>query len=286
MTAATCLSRREANIASTGDPTEVYTSGPGGCPPRYPRGGVSDGGELGQPKKMGHHVDYTKRVYSGLVVKGRRIGAMSDLRYLMAVDPSLTCSGWALLSIREGEVLAVGKIKSAPPSVPLATRLERLQSSITKVLNNLALGAVDVLVCESPTTMKDPHNAIKVEQVRGLFESTGRSRGVVVPGRVNPRSVQFEVMGLTGKQVARTAVKAAAVRTVQYLYGPTLRRLGLAATEEELKRHQDIVDAMLIGRFAVLRIQGALEAQQPLESIFDTQSKQQRSSWRVRSCAV
>jgi hypothetical protein len=35
-----------------------------------------------------------------------------------------------------------------------------------------------------------------------------------------------------------------------------------------------------------LRIQGALEAQQPLESIFDTQSKQQRSSWRVRSCAV
>jgi Holliday junction resolvasome RuvABC endonuclease subunit len=211
---------------------------------------------------------------------------MSGLRYLLAVDPSLTCSGWALLSIREGDVLAVGKVRSAPPSVPLATRLERLQGAIKKVVSDLALGDRDVLVCEAPTTMKDPHNAIKVEQVRGLFESTGRNRGVVVPGRVNPRSVQFEVMGLTGKQVARAEVKAAAVRTVQYLYAPALRRLGLETTVEDLTKHQDIVDAMLIGRFAVLRIQGALDARQSLESVFDTQSRQQRGSWRVRSCAV
>lgn len=183
-------------------------------------------------------------------------------------------------------MLAVGKIKSAPPSISLATRLERLQGAIKKVVSDLSLGELDVLVCEAPTTMKDPHNAIKVEQVRGLFESTGRSRGVVVPGRVNPRSVQYEVMGLRGKQVARTEVKAAAVRTVQYLYTPALQRLGLATTGDDLKKHQDIVDAMLIGRFAVLRIQGALDARQPLETVFDTQSKQQRSSWRVRSCAV
>lgn len=211
---------------------------------------------------------------------------MSGLRYLMAVDPSLTCSGWALLSIPEGEVLAVGKIKAAPPSVPMATRLERLQGAIKKVLSNLSLGELDVLVCEAPTTMKDPHNAIKVEQVRGLFESTGRSRGVSVPGRVNPRSVQYEVMGLKGKQVARLEVKAAAVRTVQYLYAPALQRLGIEASDAVLKKHQDIVDAMLIGRFAVLRIQGALDSRQPLEQVFDTQVKQQRSSWRVRSCAV
>jgi Holliday junction resolvasome RuvABC endonuclease subunit len=204
----------------------------------------------------------------------------------MAVDPSLTCSGWALLSIPEGEVLAVGKIKAAPPSVPMATRLERLQGAIKKVLSNLSLGELDVLVCEAPTTMKDPHNAIKVEQVRGIFESTGRSRGVTVPGRVNPRSVQYEVMGLKGKQVARLEVKAAAVRTVQYLYAPALQRLGIEASDAVLKKHQDIVDAMLIGRFAVLRIQGALDSRQPLEQVFDTQVKQQRSSWRVRSCAV
>ena len=107
-----------------------------------------------------------------------------------------------------------------------------------------------------------------------------------MPGRVNPRSVQFEVMGLAGKQVARAEVKAAAVRTVQYLYTPALQRLGLATTLEDLKKHQDIVDAVLIGRFAVLRIQGALDARQSLESVFDTQGRQQRGSWRVRSCAV
>ena len=211
---------------------------------------------------------------------------MSGLRYLMAVDPSLTCSGWALLSIPEGEVIAVGKIKAAPPSVPMATRLDRLQGSIKKVLSNLSLGELDVLVCEAPTTMKDPHNAIKVEQVRGIFESTGRSQGVSVPGRVNPRSVQYEVMGLKGKQMARLEVKAAAVRTVQYLYAPALQRLGIETSDTALKKHQDIVDAMLIGRFAVLRIQGALDSRQPLEQVFDTQVKQQRGSWRVRSCAV
>jgi len=210
---------------------------------------------------------------------------MSPLRYLMAVDPSLTCSGWALLSIPAGEVLAVGKIKAAPPSVPMATRLERLQGSIKKVIADLALGGSDVLVCEAPTTMKDPLNAIKVEQVRGLFESSGRNRGVAVPGRVNPRSVQYEVMGLRGKQVVRSEVKAAALRTVQYLYGTTLEGFGLKTSDDELKRHQDIVDAILIGRFAVLRIQGAIESKQPLQSVFDTQTKQQRSSWRVRSCA-
>lgn len=168
----------------------------------------------------------------------------------------------------------------------MATRLERLQGSIKKVISDLTLGGADVLVCEAPTTMKDPLNAIKVEQVRGLFESSGRNLGVTVPGRVNPRSVQYEVMGLKGKQLGRTEVKAAAVRTVQYLYAPTLEGFGIKATDEELKRHQDIVDAILIGRFAVLKIQGALESRQSLESVFDTQTKQQRSSWRVRSCAV
>jgi Holliday junction resolvasome RuvABC endonuclease subunit len=211
---------------------------------------------------------------------------MTSLRYLMAVDPSLTCSGWALLSIPAGEVLAVGKIKAAPPSIPMATRLERLQTSIKKVIANLSLGGADVLVCEAPTTMKDPHNTIKVEQVRGLFESSGRNQGVAVPGRVNPRSVQYEVMGLTGKQAGRIEVKAAAVRTVQYLYAPTLERLGIETSDAALKKHQDIVDAILIGRFAVLKIQGAIESRQTLESVFNTQLKQQRSSWRVRPCAA
>jgi Holliday junction resolvasome RuvABC endonuclease subunit len=211
---------------------------------------------------------------------------MTTLRYVMAVDPSLTSSGWALLSIQGGEVVAVGKIKAAPPSVPMATRLGRLQDTISALLERLSLGCSDVLVCEAPTTMKDPHNAIKVEQVRGLFESNARRCGVVVPGRVNPRSVQFEVMGLKGKQVARAEVKAAAVRTSQYLFASALTRLGIEPSDSNLAKHQDIVDAILIGRFAVLRIQGALGAQHALEAVFETQTKQHRSSWRARACSI
>jgi Holliday junction resolvasome RuvABC endonuclease subunit len=202
----------------------------------------------------------------------------------MAIDPSLTCSGWALFSIPQEEVLAVGKIKADPPIVPMAERLRKLQTTIARLFSDLTLGGADVLVCEAPTTMKDPNNTIKVEQVRGLFESLGRSRGVVVPGRVNPRSVQYEVMGLKGKQLTRTEVKASAVRTVHYLYAPALQRLGFDSSEGGLGKHQDVVDAILIGRFAILKIRGALEGRQALEEVFDVQKKQSRRSWRVRAC--
>lgn len=204
----------------------------------------------------------------------------------MAVDPSLTCSGWALFSVRDGSLLAVGKIKSDPPRVPLALRIEKLQERVGVVFGKIDLGAEDILVCEAPTTMKDPHNAIKVEQVRGLFESGARMRGAMVPGRINPRSVQYEVMGLRGKQVVRAEVKQAAVRTALYLFAPRLEQLGLSANESELKAHQDIIDALLIGRLALIKVKAAHDAGVTVESSFDNQVTQSRRSWRVRSCGA
>lgn len=207
---------------------------------------------------------------------------MPSFLRLLSVDPSLSCSGWALFTVDGGAIKAVGKIRSEKPSVPMAIRLEKLQSNIARIIETLGLGKGDALVCEAPTTMKDPHNAIKVEQVRGLFESLGRERGVTVPGRINPRTVQYEVMGLRGKQLSRPEVKAAAVRTVEFLYADQLRQLGLS----ELQKHQDIVDAVLIGRLALLHIEAARASNAPLESIFGSQVRQDRRSWRVRSCSV
>jgi Holliday junction resolvasome RuvABC endonuclease subunit len=206
---------------------------------------------------------------------------MPSFRRLLSVDPSLTCSGWALFSVPEGIIKAVGKIRAEKPPTPLALRLEKLQASIKRVIDALQLGPGDVLVCEAPT-MKDPHNAIKVEQVRGLFESLSRERGVTVPGRVNPRSVQYEVMGLRGKQLARPEVKAAAVRTVEFLYADQLSQLGLSG----FGKHQDIVDAVLIGRLALLQIEAARASQAPLETLFGGQEKQDRRSWRVKPCTI
>lgn len=210
---------------------------------------------------------------------------MNEYRQLLAVDPSLTCSGWVLFRVNDGEVVSVGKIKSSSPSVPMAERLRGVQANIETVLQRLDLGRGDVLVCEAPTTMKDPHNALKVEQVRSIFESLARARQVTVPGRVPTRSVQFEVMGLVGKQLPRAEVKASALRTAEYLYAEPLRRLGLLREDVPLKKHQDIVDALLIGRLALSRIYAARDALVPLESMFQTQARTSRASWRVRGCA-
>jgi Holliday junction resolvasome RuvABC endonuclease subunit len=212
---------------------------------------------------------------------------MVSFRFLFAVDPSLTCSGWALFEVASGEVLSVGKIRGEGAQVPLSTRLLSFHRRIEEIYNKISLGSQDLVVCEAPTTMKDPHNAMKVEQVRGIFENAGRSRGATVPGRINPRSVQYEVMGLVGKQARRDDVKAAAVKTAQFLYRENLLKIGFDLESPALAKHQDIVDAVLIGRLAVLRVQAAQQSGVSLEQLFQgDRSSGSRRSWRVKSCAV
>ena len=212
---------------------------------------------------------------------------MLPYRYLFGVDPSLTCSGWALFDVASGELLSVGKIKGGKPSVPLSARLAAFHEKIGEIYARIGLDTRDLVVCEAPTTMKDPHNAIKVEQVRGIFESLARSRGAAVPGRVNPRSVQYEVMGLVGKQVVRAEVKLAAVRTVQHLYQEPLARIGFDTEVPGISKHQDIVDAVLVGRLGVLRAQASVQSGVAIEQLFQgDRSSGSRRSWRVKSCAV
>lgn len=168
----------------------------------------------------------------------------------------------------------------------MAERLLGIQRDVDLLFSKLQLSREDVLVCEAPTAMKDPHNVIKVEQVRGVFESLARQRGVGVPGRVNPRSVQFEVMGLRGKQVTRALVKDVAVKTAIGLYPGELAGLGLPITEEPLRKFQDIVDAILVGRFALLRLHEAVTTARTFEDVLSPAGRQHRTSWRVRPRAA
>lgn len=200
---------------------------------------------------------------------------------LIAIDPSLTCSGWALFSIADGALVGVGKVRPLPPSMPLAARLDDLQRKISLLFEHLSILENDVLVCEAPTTMRDPRAALKVEQVRSIFETLGRERGLAVPGRLNPRTVQYEVMGLGGRQLKREQVKAVAVQTVVRLYGPVLARIGFADEREALARHQDIVDAILVGTLALSRIQSAHRARIPLEDLFAERPQQRRVRMRA-----
>lgn len=200
----------------------------------------------------------------------------AGLRYLMSVDPSLTCSGWALFEVGSSRLLGVGKIKSLPARLPLAERLRDLQGKIGHVLSSVVLGENDVLICEAPTTMNDPHAAIKVEQVRGLFEGEARARRALVPGRVNPRSVQHEVMGLKGRQLERSVVKETAAFVVSRLHGARLVELGIEADVPTLKRHQDIVDAILVGATALTWIHAAQRGQCSLAEYFHVPATSRR----------
>ena len=192
-----------------------------------------------------------------------------DFVRILSVDPSLTCSGWALFDIIREALLGVGKIRALGPKVSLNLRLKDLQTRVTELLDGLQFGAEDILVCEAQTTMRDPKAAIKVEQVRGIFETVARDRGVFVPGRVNPRTIHNEIMGLRGRQLARPIVKDTAVRLVEVQFRSQLAALGFPSDGGQLRKHQDIVDAILIGTFSVARIRHAVSAGFPLEELFE-----------------
>lgn len=192
---------------------------------------------------------------------------------LLAVDPSLTCSGWALFGcvkseLQQGKLLAVGKVKSLPTSFKLPERYKDLQNKISNIFEQLQLAKDDVLVCESPTTMRDPGAAFKVEQVRGIFETVARSKGLAVPGRINPRTVQSQIMGLKGKQLERSIVKRTASVLVQSLYKMELSEMGFDVTLANLTRNQDIVDAILVGSMALSKLRFANYGELTLEDSF------------------
>ena len=193
---------------------------------------------------------------------------------LLAIDPSLTCSGWAFFRVADSQLLAVGKIKSLPPSQPLANRLLRLQAHVEQLYSDLAATTTDYLVCEAATTMRDPNATLKVEQVRGIFEVVARQHGLSVPGRINPRSVQFELLGLVGHQQGRAAVKDAALNFAHRLYAASLQSLGLPTDLGQLKRNQDIVDAILIGHLATSRLRTAFSAGMRVEEYFELSARE------------
>lgn len=199
------------------------------------------------------------------------------MKRLFAVDPSLTCTGWACFDVGSEQVLAVGKLRSLSPKLALASRLLDFQGKVAQVFEEFHFGQGDVLLCESPTTMMDPRATILVEQVRGIFETLARARAMHVPGRVNPRTVQFEVLGLSGKQMERKIVKQLAADTAHRLYGPQLKRLGLELIKNKLSVHQDILDALLIGTLGLARIQSSLQSGISLEELLE-----QRPHWNTQ----
>ena len=210
------------------------------------------------------HSSFEKQPQPGLLL------LTTPQKRLLAIDPSLTASGWALFSVQGGELIAVGVIRPPGTSLPLPLRLDELQHSVAALYEELRIDAGDIVVCEGPAPLvRNPLSALKVEHVRSIFESVARARLASVPGRINPRTVQSELLGMRGKQIPRAEVKAWARETARRLFGEKLEKLaGAAFLAARRPLSQDIIDAALIGTLALTRVQMALRCGQDLYAVF------------------
>lgn len=194
---------------------------------------------------------------------------------LLAIDPSLTQTGWAFFSLKDALPRAVGLLSPPGPRMALADRLDYLQCEVSELLSALNLGQKDILVCEGPAPLVlNPQSVLKVEQVRSIFESVARDRGVRVPGRLNPRTIQRELLGMKGKQLPRKEVKIWARNTVERLYAERLPALTINGAKKKAKETpQDIIDALLVGALALSRVKFASDTGSELSAVFAERRK-------------
>ena len=192
-------------------------------------------------------------------------------RALLAIDPSLTATGWACFDLTTEDLRSCGVVSPPPPDLPLHYRLSVLQEGIEALSERLGIAGRDVVVCEGPAPLvKNPLSSLKVEQVRSIFEAVARRRGALVPGRLNPRSVHTELLGLSGKQLARNEVKAAARQAALRLYGDYFAKDLVSAQKRRGASTipQDVIDALLIGALAMSRIRFANGSGSDLYAVF------------------
>ncbi len=199
---------------------------------------------------------------------------------LCAIDPSLTSSGWVLFDVSSEKPIRAGTVCALSGSLELAIRLSDFQHQVQNLFEELMLGAEDIVILEAPAPLVlNPDSAMKVEQVRGIFESVARSRNVLVPGRINPRTVQSEMLGLRGKQAKRAVVKDCARQVVKRFYGDSLNELvGLVDNKQKLS--QDIIDAALIGAVALSRVKMSGYSDENLIATLSSYSGNNRVSGR------
>ena len=192
------------------------------------------------------------------------------MRYLIAVDPRLTCSGWALFDLKTANPLATGIILPLPATFSLEHRINLLQQEVKRMFISMSLDKRDYFVSEGPAPLVlNPDSALKVERVRGVFEAVARETALNVVGRLNPRTVQTELLGFKGKQIERKEVKKIARQVALNLFPSFLA--------SKNKVTQDEIDALLVGALAASKIKIALSSKLSPELVFATKARRSRS---------
>lgn len=173
---------------------------------------------------------------------------LQSFKRVLAIDPSLISSGWALFRTSPRRCIGFGTIRTEQIKC-LESRLRSIQTQVKDLYTNINLSADDLVLVEDATKFIDPLNLIKVERVRAIFEVLARYSEIQTE-RIHARTIQRFVMGLTGRQLKREIVKACARQTAWVLYQSELKKIHGIKTVDDMKCCQDIVDALLIGHYA------------------------------------
>lgn len=194
---------------------------------------------------------------------------------LLAIDPSISACGWALFCVNTTNPLDAGVFRP-PKQGHLESRLALLQKTVEAFFANIEFGKEDFLVCEGPAPLHtNPMSSMVVERVRGIFETLARAKGAMVPGRINPRSIHSEILGLYGKQVNRVYVKQIARTCATHLFQEFITFKQEETNSAQLA--QDLIDALLIGAAACSRVG---QAQASNMSVYIYFGERKRSSFR------
>jgi crossover junction endodeoxyribonuclease RuvC len=85
---------------------------------------------------------------------------------VLGIDPSLTCTGWAVLKLaNEPQYISSGVIKTSPKD-EFYTRLKTISQSINSVLNTFA---VEKIILEETIVNANASSSLKLGIVRGVI---------------------------------------------------------------------------------------------------------------------
>ncbi|MEM4379811.1 MAG: crossover junction endodeoxyribonuclease RuvC [Thermoplasmatales archaeon] len=163
---------------------------------------------------------------------------------VLAVDPSSSSLGWAILKVK-GEIVDVGVLYySSKDSV--STRVKLIVREMHRIIHDYRLGGEDYFVTESSAGLVNPRSFLVLERVRGAVEAVAHLCGLQVLGRINPRSLHRSLLGIQ-KCVDRKTVKFYIREFISKEFGLALRKLHV-----EIKpANQDLFDALLVGYYFV-----------------------------------
>ncbi|MCS6961758.1 MAG: crossover junction endodeoxyribonuclease RuvC [Deltaproteobacteria bacterium] len=166
------------------------------------------------------------------------------MQKVLAVDPSSSSLGWAIIDTREIPLDA--GVFYYNTDISISNRVKHIVNEIKHIIDCYNLKRGDYFVVESSAGCINPRTFLILERIRGAGEAVALLNGLTVLGRINPRSIHVNLLGIK-KSLARVFVKSAIRSYVEKQFSAFLK----SAEIEVIPKNQDVFDALLLGYYFV-----------------------------------